>query len=94
LARSARRKSSADLEETRVGLIAAARPTAMFGLATQLLLADEGERSAELFVLDDRAFERADLAEFPRVADGSLLNLSAYARKMLVRSRGNMGGFR
>jgi len=35
-------------------LIAPARSTATLRLATQLLLADEGERGAEMFVLDDR----------------------------------------
>jgi hypothetical protein len=47
-----------------VALIATARGAiaAMFRLATQLLVADEGERGAELFVLDDRGLR--DLAHF------------------------------
>jgi hypothetical protein len=35
---------------------------AMFRLATQLLIADEGDRGAKLFVLDDRGLR--DLANF------------------------------
>jgi hypothetical protein len=55
-------ESSANLEETRVVLIAPARclGAAPLGLATKLLLADEGERGAELFVLDNRGLR--DLA--------------------------------
>ena len=38
----------------------------MLGLATQLLLADEGERGAELFVLDDRGLrDLANLVKGP-----------------------------
>ena len=45
-------------------LIAAARSAiaAMLGLATQLPVADEGERGAKLFVLDNRGLR--DLAKF------------------------------
>jgi hypothetical protein len=49
-------------------LIAAARGAiaVMFRLATQLLVADKGERGAELFVLDNRArCQRLDLVEHP-----------------------------
>ena len=53
-ARPARRKTSADLEETSVALITSPRPTAMLKLATQLLVADEGKRGTEMFVLDYR----------------------------------------
>jgi hypothetical protein len=55
-------KGSTDFKETRVALIAPARSTATLRLATQLLLADEGERSTELFVLDNRGLR--DLANF------------------------------
>ena len=53
-------------------LIAAARPTAMLGLATQLLVADEGERGAKLFVLDNRGLR--DLAKF---VEGAIRQLDA-----------------
>jgi len=43
-------------------LIAPARSTATFRLATKLLFADKGERGAELFILDDRGLR--DLANF------------------------------
>ena len=47
-------------------LIAPARSTATLRLATQLLLADEGKRGAELFVLDDRGLrDLANLVEGP-----------------------------
>src|SRR5215472_2306441 len=55
-------KSSTDLKETRVVLIAPARSTATLRLATQLLLADEGKSGTELLVLDDRGLR--DLANF------------------------------
>ena len=55
-------ESSADLEQTRVALIAAAWSTATLRFATQLLLADEGERGAKLFVLDNRRLR--NLAKF------------------------------
>ena len=47
-------------------LIATARSTATLRLATQLLLADERKRGAELFVLDDRGLrDLAHLVEGP-----------------------------
>ena len=42
----------------------------MFGLATKLLVADEGERGTELFVLDNRGLR--DLANFIEGAVGEL----------------------
>ena len=57
-------KRSADFKQTRVVLIATAwgAIAAMFRLATELLITDEGERGTELFVLDNRGLR--DLANF------------------------------
>ena len=55
-------KGSIDPKDTRIVLIAPARSAATLRLATQLLLADEGKRSTELFVLDDCGLR--DLANF------------------------------
>ena len=52
--------SSADFKQTRVALITSPRPAATLRLATQLLLADEGERGAEQFVLDNRSRRHAE----------------------------------
>ena len=54
--------SSADLEQTRVALITPAWSTATLRLTLLLLLANESERSAELFVFDHRSLR--DLAHF------------------------------
>src|SRR5271170_6893216 len=57
-------ESSADFKQTRVALIAPAWSTATLRSAAQLLLADEGERGAKLFVLDDRPLvDLLDLVE-------------------------------
>jgi hypothetical protein len=56
--------SSADFKQTRVALITAAWGfgAAPLGFAAQLLLADEGECGAELFILHDRGLR--DLTNF------------------------------
>ena len=57
-------ENSADLKQTWVALIAAARcfGAAPLRFAAKLLFADESERRAELFVLDNRGLR--DLAHF------------------------------
>ena len=63
-ARPARRTAQPTLKQTRVALIPVARcfRAAPYGFAAKLLLADEGERGAELFILHDRGLR--DLTNF------------------------------
>src|SRR5450759_1374606 len=61
---------SADFEQARVTLIAAARSAAALQPSTQLLLADDGESGAEPLVLDNRALR--DLAQLVEGAVGQL----------------------
>src|ERR1019366_6721429 len=62
--------NSADLEQTRVALIASARSAATFRPSTQLLLADNGESGAEALVLNNGALR--DLAQLVEGAVGQL----------------------
>ena len=53
-------------------LIAPARSAATLGLATQLLLSDEGKRGTELFVLDNRG-----LGDLTQLVEGAVDQLDA-----------------
>ena len=66
---------SADFEQARVTLIAAARSAAALQPSTQLLLADDGESGAEPLVLDNRALR--DLAQLVEGAVGQIAALDA-----------------
>jgi UDP-N-acetyl-D-mannosaminuronic acid transferase (WecB/TagA/CpsF family) len=60
----ARRKNSADLEKTGVRLIAPSRPTAAFGPATELFIADHRQNRAQPLVVGDGALiDLADLVK-------------------------------
>jgi hypothetical protein len=60
-------KSSADLEETGVRLIAPARPTATLGPATQLFIADHRQYRSQPLVVGDGA-----LIDLPNLVEGAV----------------------